>query len=233
MRPGEVCGLTFVEVDRSADAWVYRPTQHKTAHRGKSRAVPLGPKARALLLAFIRGDNSPPDGFAHVELNNPEQSDARRVAADAYQEAGRDRDAELLRDVSRPLVWLDGCAIDPEAPVFSPIRERAERFKRLRAARKTPVPPSQVARRVKSPKRAPSDEYHPHALLNAVRKACAKAGVPHWHPNQLRHTHATEVRRRYGLEAAQAVLGHSRADVTQIYAERNLTLAAKVAAEIG
>jgi hypothetical protein len=29
------------------------------------------------------------------------------------------------------------------------------------------------------------------------------------------------------------LLGHARADVTQIYAEKNLALAAKVAAEIG
>jgi len=57
--------------------------------------------------------------------------------------------------------------------------------------------------------------------------------VPHWHPNQLRHTRATAIREAFGLEAAQAVLGHARADVTQVYAERNLALAAKVAAETG
>ena len=34
----------------------------------------------------------------------------------------------------------------------------------------------------------------------------------HWHPNQLRHTHGTRVRKEYGLEAAQVVLGHARAD---------------------
>jgi hypothetical protein len=27
--------------------------------------------------------------------------------------------------------------------------------------------------------------------------------VPYWHPNQLRHLHGTEVRRRFGLEAAR------------------------------
>ena len=60
-----------------------------------------------------------------------------------------------------------------------------------------------------------------------------KAGMPHWHPNQLRHTFATEVRRTHGLEVALAALGHSKADMTQIYAERDAALAAKVAAEIG
>jgi site-specific recombinase XerC len=55
----------------------------------------------------------------------------------------------------------------------------------------------------------------------------------HWHPNQLRHAHATQVRERFGLEAAQVALGHSRADVTQVYAERNQTLAEKVSLEVG
>jgi integrase len=54
-----------------------------------------------------------------------------------------------------------------------------------------------------------------------------------WHPNQLRHTFATRVRKDYGLEAAQVLLGHSRADVTQVYAERNEELARVTAAKIG
>ena len=49
------------------------------------------------------------------------------------------------------------------------------------------------------------------------------------------HTHAvaTAVRRRYGLEAAQVALGHSKADVTQVYAERDQGLAERIAREIG
>jgi len=38
---------------------------------------------------------------------------------------------------------------------------------------------------------------------------------------------------QYGLDAAQVILGHSKADVTQIYAERNLALAAEIARKIG
>ena len=54
-----------------------------------------------------------------------------------------------------------------------------------------------------------------------------------WHPNQLRHTFATKVRKAHGLEAAQVLLGHSRADVTQIYAEKNEALAVAIAAAMG
>ena len=54
-----------------------------------------------------------------------------------------------------------------------------------------------------------------------------------WHPNQLRHSFATHVRKHHGLEAAQVLLGHSKADVTQIYAEKNEALAVGIAAKIG
>lgn len=54
-----------------------------------------------------------------------------------------------------------------------------------------------------------------------------------WHPNQVRHTVATEVRAKFGLEAAQVLLGHTRADVTQTYAERDMRQAADIARKIG
>jgi site-specific recombinase XerD len=54
-----------------------------------------------------------------------------------------------------------------------------------------------------------------------------------WAPNQLRHAAATEVRREFRLEAAQVILGHSQANVTQIYAERDLALGVEVARAIG
>lgn len=46
------------------------------------------------------------------------------------------------------------------------------------------------------------------------------------HPNQLRHAFATEARRLFGLEGAQVALGHSKADTTLIYAERDHALSA-------
>jgi len=51
--------------------------------------------------------------------------------------------------------------------------------------------------------------------------------------NRLRHSAATEIRRQFGLEAAQVTLGHATADVSQIYAERDLSLATEVMGKIG
>jgi integrase len=54
-----------------------------------------------------------------------------------------------------------------------------------------------------------------------------------WAPNQLRHLRATEIRTQFGLEASQTVLGHTTADTTQIYAERDWLLAERIAGATG
>ena len=54
-----------------------------------------------------------------------------------------------------------------------------------------------------------------------------------WAPNRLRHSAATAIREEFGLEAAQTVLGHASADVTQVYAERDIKKAAEVMGKVG
>lgn len=53
MRPGEACGMRAGEIDRSGPVWVYRPGSHKTEHHGKGRAIPIGPRAQAILAPRI------------------------------------------------------------------------------------------------------------------------------------------------------------------------------------
>lgn len=59
------------------------------------------------------------------------------------------------------------------------------------------------------------------------------AYVPLWSPHQLRHAKARAVREKYGIEAAQAVLGHESIDATEIYTAKRLELAKRVAEEVG
>ena len=114
-----------------------------------------------------------------------------------------------------------------------------------------------------APKRRPKDRYTKDAYNRAIQRGCEAAfGMPQelrripkktpkdekkrlqklaaqwrakhcWSPNQLRHAAASSVRRQFGLEAAQVVLGHAKADVTQVYAERDQALAAEVMGKIG
>ena len=66
-----------------------------------------------------------------------------------------------------------------------------------------------------------------------LREDPSATKIEDWSPNQLQHAAATEIRRKFGLEAAQVVLGHSSADITQVYTERNQKLAAEVIKQIG
>jgi integrase len=140
---------------------------------------------------------------------------------------------------------------DPQAFLFSPQEAEAWRLENRPPyhgrERKTPLYPSELRRRAKlkearrqlrKPKRPKGCRYTTASYRRAIEygmKKAKKAGfaVPHWHPHQLRHNRGTEVRRKYGIEAAQVALGHARADVTEVYAERNMEQARKIAKEMG
>lgn len=123
---------------------------------------------------------------------------------------------------------------DSEAYCFSPAESEAERNAERKANRKSPMTPSQAARRPKTDRqRAPRTRYDKNGYGRAIVRACLIAGVESWSPNQLRHTRATAIRERYGLEAAATVLGHSDTKITAVYAERDFVMAARIMAEVG
>lgn len=71
-------------------------------------------------------------------------------------------------------------------------------------------------------------------IRRAVQRACEQQPILQiWHPNQLRHTQASIIRREYGIEAAQAILGHANLNTSEIYAERNESLARQIVEKIG
>ncbi len=132
---------------------------------------------------------------------------------------------------------------------FSPVESERQRRAEQRARRKTKVQPSQVDRRKAKPKRTHRARYDANSYRQAVHRAvelvnrerkkeAAETGedvdlLERWSPNRLRHSAGTEIRKQFGLEAAQVSLGHAKADVTQVYAERDAELAEEVARKIG
>jgi integrase len=132
------------------------------------------------------------------------------------------------QEVVRP--YLD---VEPEAYCFNPARSEVQRHALRRAGRKRAVrqgrkggPPTRRRRR------APTGRYDTHSYRRAIARACKKAGLPVWSPNQLRHTRATELR-RHGLDLAKTILGHTKVETTLIYAEKDLSAAMDLMAEIG
>ena len=153
--------------------------------------------------------------------------------------------------VLRP--WLR-TALD--AYLFQPAEAVAD-LRRERHARRV-IPAGQGnelgTNRKTVPKRSAGNRYTSTTYCRAIQRACDKADraakekaraagrdvadderlVPRRHPHQLRHNYATNVRREYGLEAAQILLGHSSALVTDaVYAERGTAKGMEVAKAIG
>jgi integrase len=148
-RPGEARMMRVGDVDR--ENWLFKPTKHKTAHKGKSRAIPIPSNVQAMLLPRLL---RPDDAFVFGADGGTRPYEKRSL----------------------------GRAID-----------------------------------------------HAIKRLNVERDEAGDPPIEHWHPYQLRHARATEVRAKYGVEVAQVVLGHSRIDMTQHYAE----ITEKKAAEVG
>lgn len=125
--------------------------------------------------------------------------------------------------------------LNPSAYIFNPREADRERRDELHARRTTPITCGNRpgTNRRQSPKRSIGERYDAAAYRRAVARACDKAEIPSWHPHQLRHTAATELRRTHGIEAAQVILGHRTLDVTQLYAERNVAAAMKIMGEVG
>jgi integrase len=118
---------------------------------------------------------------------------------------------------------------------FDPREAVAEMRETRRQRRKTPLgygngPGDNVKRK---PAIVPGDRYTTTSYSKAVVRGAAKAGVGRWSPNQLRHSLATDVRQRFGLEAAQVALGHARRTTTEIYAEPDLSRAESALRAIG
>ena len=152
---------------------------------------------------------------------------------ESHKTEHHDKDRVILigpkaQEILKP--WLK---TEPTAYLFSPRESMAERADELRKSRKTKVQPSQRNRRKKGAKRVPAEKYRVTGYALAIRRACDKAGVPRWAPNQLRHSVGTKVRRAFGLDTAKAILGHSSVTPTQVYAEQDQAAAADAMLKIG
>lgn len=92
-----------------------------------------------------------------------------------------------------------------------------DHFEKVKARSFSPRRPDQKDNPRKTD-RGISETYTTTSFRNALGYACKAAGVPKFTPHQLRHSAATNIRGELGLEAAQAVLGHTTVSETQVYA---------------
>lgn len=137
------------------------------------------------------------------------------------------------------------------AHLFSPAEAEAARRAALTEARTTPMSCGNKpgSNRRRKPHRSPGESYSVASYARAIRRACeltypppeeaGKEEAKAWNarhrysPHQLRHTAGTRFRKAHGLDAAQVLLGHRHAAVTEVYAEADVEKAAKTARRIG
>ncbi|MCZ6792183.1 MAG: site-specific integrase [Planctomycetota bacterium] len=135
------------------------------------------------------------------------------------------------QEVVKP--FLDG---RPDtAYLFSP-REAMEDHRCLRhLERKTPLSCGNRpgSNREERPRKTPGEHYTSGTFGQAVADACKKAGVPHWHPHQIRHLAKNALEKKYGIEVARIILGHKTLNTTILYGEVEEEKAKQVVARIG
>lgn len=127
------------------------------------------------------------------------------------------------QEIIRPFLRMN-----TEEYLFRPdegCREKCAQAKTHRRPDQKPNP-RKTARRIR-------DHYGVGGYRRAITRACVKAKVPAWTPHQLRHSYATRIRKEYGIEAARVMLGHQHLGVTEIYAERDRSVAETVAMKLG
>jgi integrase len=219
MRPQEVVGIRAADIDMSEPScWAYRPDRHKTEHHDKDRTVFIGPKAQEVIRPFLGPDDS---GY----LFSPKRAVAEHSARLRFGRKTKLWPSHAAHQARRKEARggrADGDCYD--VPSYRRAIARA-----CGRAFPHPVEVELADKDLDDARRAELKAWCEANLaeLKAWRKA------HRWHPNQLRHTAATSIRRRFGLEAAQACLGHSEVGTTQIYAEKNLETARAVMRQIG
>lgn len=214
-RPGEACTVRRCDIDESRPVWMFRPRHHKNAHRGKSRVIAIGPKAQELLKPFFT--ENPAD-----YLFSPRHAVDELLAGRSAARVTPRFSSHMKRNETKR--------------VASPRRSPDERYTRAsygrciaRACERLFPPPEPLCQR----KSESAAEWKKRLTPEQRAELLAWHSAHRWCPNQIRHAFGTRVRKVAGLEAAQVTLGHSKADTTQIYAERNESLAAEIAAIIG
>lgn len=190
MRLDEVTQMRGCDLTMSGDLLEYRPKSDKTAHHNLKRVILISREAQSVIRGFLRVDTteylfSPAD--ARLEFD--EKRKAGRVTPISPSHLNRTRKSNLKR---KPGDHYSKCGYS------GAVRKACER------AFDMPAELRNISTKL------PTEE---RKRLKAQASVWGEENC--WHPRQLRHTAATEIRRTFGIAAAQVVLGHASLSVTE------------------
>lgn len=134
--------------------------------------------------------------------------------------------------------WAD--PKDPDATVFSPKRAFGLTLKARAKRRQTPIYGEQSPEKRTKARRASGmgarDDGESYSVVTygrAVARAAKLAKVDHWHPNQIRHTAASEYANKTKVQVAQHLLGHTKIQTTMGYVVSENSDAIRLVRKIG
>lgn len=212
-RPQDVCNLRLQEVDTSDSIWLYRPETHKTEHLGRKRVIPIGPRCQDVLRPYLNSDSAmfcfrPTDA---VNWRRKKSFENRKTKLSYANAPGTNRKRQPQRVAGEK---------------YTTASYRRAIHRACDAAFPIPFALSRLEGESKK-------DWQKRLTVNELFKVRKWQSRHRWSPNQLRISVGTEIRKRFGLEAAQVILGHASADVTQVYAERDLSKAIEIMREVG
>jgi integrase len=212
MRPGELVIMRPQDIDRGSDVWKYTPESHKTEHHEQQRTVYIGPRAQPILAKYLLRDA---DSYCFAPAESEKLRSRRR--------------REARRSPMTPSQAKRKCKARRSRRPGNRYTNDSYRRAIHRACDEAFPPPEPLARQQGETRAAWRER-----LSEQQRQSLAAWQAKHrWAPNQIRHSAATEIRAKFGIEAAQVTLGHSKVNTTEIYAAKNAALAAQVAREVG
>jgi integrase len=221
-RGGELFKLraTDLNMKELQGLWVYQPDEHKTSYLDRERMIIFGPKAQEIIAGFM--------------IDRP---------MDAYLFSPADAEAERRAKITAVRKTPMSCGNTVGSRRMArPQRKPGDHYNRGSYARaicyacdQAFPPPEHLQPAIGSDGKRESKASMMKRLTAAEKAELATWGTSHrWHPHQLRHVAGTELRRKFGLEAAQIALGHSSAQITDaVYAERDLQKLGEVMKQVG
>lgn len=168
-------------------------------------------------------------GMRPLEITHMRRGDLRPTINPAVMRYTPRPDANKLDHAAKvrhvyigPRAWAIIAARLPDHPdayVFRPRDAREEA--RATLTRSTPAWPSHSSKarhvaRGRGPLKI-RDRYSTDSYRQAIKRACLRAGVPVWTPNQLRHNAASYIAEHESVQVAQILLGHADMATTMIY----------------
>jgi integrase len=223
-RPAEACAVRPMDLDmRNPACWVYRPGsdagphgEHKTAHHGHDRLILIGPRAQEVLRPWL---GTKLDAYCF----SPAQSEVCR-----HERQRRERKTPLTRSQRARRAKRSRRRAPQDHYNVTSYRNAVYRA----CDRAFPLPGHLGPRQLPNGKRESRRAWWARLTPQEKDEVRAWRRQHRWHPNRLRHSRATELR-SYGLDVVKTILGHSKVETSQVYAEKDLAAAMELVAKIG